>query len=61
MKSLTGQDIKAILHKLLVFTEGRTLQYFVSAVIGVIEQWMPYVFHVCPDLVCATGLQLAAD
>ena len=61
MERLTRQQVETVLYKLFVFTEGCPFQYLVAAVIGIVEQWMADVLHVCSDLVCAPCFQLAAD
>ena len=57
MECVAGQDLEAIVHKLLVFGEDRALDDMVAAVGGVIEEGVAFVLHVDTYLVGASSLK----
>ncbi len=61
MQRMTRQLLKAVLDELLVFRKGRSLENAVAAVPFVVEQRMPDVFHVYPDLVRTARFQPAFE
>lgn len=59
MQGLAGTKGEAIVYELLVFTECRSFQDFMAAVIRIVEKRMTYVFEMGPDLMCPAGFQHA--
>jgi hypothetical protein len=59
MQRLPGHKLKTVLYESSVFAEGRTFQYLVAAVGGIVEERMPKMLHVGAYLMCAACLQIA--
>lgn len=59
MQCLSLAQVKAILYKLLVFSENGAFYYPVATIYIIIKQRMPTVLHVDADLMGPTGFQAA--
>ena len=59
MQGLARNDFKAILHKLLVLGEGSAFQDLASPICNIVEQGVPYMPEMNPDLVCTACFQAA--
>lgn len=58
VQCLARTGLEAVFHELAVFAEMGALEYFVAAIAVVVEERVPYVFHVYPDLVRASCLEV---
>ena len=59
MKGLTGQQLKAVGHKLAILGKCGASQNLVATIVLVAKEWMTYVAEVGTNLMCASCLQMA--
>ena len=59
VQGLTGAGLEAVLHKLHILARGVAAQHAVAAIALVVEQGVPDILHVHPDLVRAASFELA--
>ncbi len=59
MQCLSGKDFKTILHELPVFIKSGTFQDFFTSITLVVEQRMPGIPEMRPDLVSTACFELA--
>ena len=57
MQCLSGAYLEAVVYELSVFGESGAAQYLVAAITAVVEESVPYVFHVYPYLVRPAGFE----
>ena len=61
MERLARAGVEAVAHELAVAAREVAADDLVAAVADVVEEGVPDVFHVCPDLVRAAGFEHAFD
>jgi len=57
VEGLSWAEVEAVVDELSVSCGGVAFEYEVAAVAWVVEEWVSDVFHVCADLVCASGFE----
>ena len=58
VQRLTRTKLEAVAHELAILAEISSLENLVTAIYIVIEKNVTDMFHVYPDLVCASGFKI---